>query len=460
MVDNAARAARHGRPHAALPEERADAWRALHDTFVREAREAGIAGRPRCRVLFLGDSITEAMRGTQFSEAYDELRPRSEAFREAFPRGDVFAFGISGDRTQHLLYRVRNGELEFRHPPRVVVITIGTNNVGRDNDEAHDIFLGLRACIGEVLTRLPGSKVLLPGILPRGPPVGARAQMPPAPGEDSTYHSGVAEEPTPLAAGYKVSKYAQPGAHTAVIRHVNRRLAALAAGSGGLVKYVDCAECFLTEDGTALRSDLMRDALHPTAAGMRAWLAKLKPEIENFGVADEGSGPRTDVSPTLPSTAFNHGSLDTVDEQSRSLVEHLVSWTPHALCVSHMTPKGDGPIVYCNDNFVLQTGYSVEEILGRDCRFLQSTNDVDTEALSAIRSAIAEGRACRVRIMNYHKDGTELVNDLQLIPLYSDSGKVTHYLGIQRFRRNTTDGGELGDKSRTVPSTGGAYSKL
>ena len=59
MVDSAARAALHGRPHAALPEERADAWQALHNTFVREAREAGVAGRPRCSVLFLGDSITE-----------------------------------------------------------------------------------------------------------------------------------------------------------------------------------------------------------------------------------------------------------------------------------------------------------------------------------------------------------------------------------------------------------------
>jgi len=64
------------RAHASRPERRVDAWRSLHDTFVREAKEAGTAGRPRCRTLFLGDSITEAMRGSQFGELYDELAAR------------------------------------------------------------------------------------------------------------------------------------------------------------------------------------------------------------------------------------------------------------------------------------------------------------------------------------------------------------------------------------------------
>ena len=44
-----------------------------------EAREAGVAGHARCRMLFLGDSITEAFRGTQFGETYDELKPRRKA---------------------------------------------------------------------------------------------------------------------------------------------------------------------------------------------------------------------------------------------------------------------------------------------------------------------------------------------------------------------------------------------
>ena len=108
-----------------------DAWRSLHDTFVREAKEAGTAGRPRCRTLFLGDSIAESMRGSQFGELYDELAARREAFEATFPLREARAFGVAGDRTQHLLWRVRNGELAFRHPPGVVVVCVGTNNLGR-----------------------------------------------------------------------------------------------------------------------------------------------------------------------------------------------------------------------------------------------------------------------------------------------------------------------------------------
>lgn len=77
-----------------------------------------------------GDSITEAMRGTQFGEHYDELSARRNVFEQWFPLHEARAFGISGDRTQNLLYRIGNGELGFRHPPGVVVLCVGTNNLG------------------------------------------------------------------------------------------------------------------------------------------------------------------------------------------------------------------------------------------------------------------------------------------------------------------------------------------
>jgi len=124
-----------------LPERRADNWEVLHTAFCREAKEAGVLGRSRCRVLFLGDSITEAMRGTQFAETYDELKPRQRCgkicsyleaagflrsqqacrvFEAEFSRLGARAFGISGDRTQHLLWRLQNGELNFRRALPVV----------------------------------------------------------------------------------------------------------------------------------------------------------------------------------------------------------------------------------------------------------------------------------------------------------------------------------------------------
>ena len=238
------------RAHASRPERRVDAWRSLHDTFVREAKEAGTAGRPRCRTLFLGDSITESMRGSQFGELYDELAARREAFEATFPLREARAFGVAGDRTQHLLWRVRNGELAFRHPPGVVVVCVGTNNLGRDNDSAADTFLGIRAVVLEILHRLPGTRVLLTGILPRGP--GAREcggedarkpLTPPAPGESAGYAApGDARETVRSLtrdalseedSSARVSKYAQPGVHTRAIEDVNAKLRALAGGSGG-----------------------------------------------------------------------------------------------------------------------------------------------------------------------------------------------------------------------------------
>lgn len=164
----------------------------------------------------------------------------------------VLAALHGGDRTQNLLYRLCNGELSFRHPPGVVVLCIGTNNLGRDQDSAEDTFLGIRAVVLEILQRLPGTRVLLTGILPRGPALGMLPNMPPAPGESNAYvgqgtPGGGAIDPSRLlakgggdvaserGASGRGKKFAQPGTHTAAIDVVNQRLEALAHGSGGSV---------------------------------------------------------------------------------------------------------------------------------------------------------------------------------------------------------------------------------
>ena len=197
------------------------------------------------------------------------------------------AFGISGDRTQHLLWRVGNGELQFRHTPEVVVICIGTNNVGRDGDSAEDTFLGILAVVNEVLHRLPGAHVLLPGILPRGPGAGdADAQgsgmLPGAPGVSASYSS---YEPTPSGTSMSAnSKFAQPGLFTPTIVEVNRRLKEHAESCGGSITFVECTSIFCGADGNLVPS-LMRDALHPTAKGMQAWYAELAPAVSKLLVA-------------------------------------------------------------------------------------------------------------------------------------------------------------------------------
>lgn len=94
--------------------------------------------------------------------------------------------------------------------------------------------------------------------------------------------------------------------------------------------------------------------------------------------------------------------------------------------------EGDDTIlIYVNPAFERLTGYSSNEILYRDCRFLQ--NGVrDEQALGRIRQAIDSGQPCRERLLNYHKDGTPFWNELSITPVYNESDKLTYFIGIQK----------------------------
>src|SRR6266568_9002009 len=90
----------------------------------------------------------------------------------------------------------------------------------------------------------------------------------------------------------------------------------------------------------------------------------------------------------------------------------------------------DNPIVYANRAFTALTGYSTEEILGKNCRFLCGPA-TDAEAVAEIRQAIIERRACSVEILNYRKDGSTFWNALSITPLEDFTGRVTHFVGLQ-----------------------------
>jgi PAS domain S-box-containing protein len=90
----------------------------------------------------------------------------------------------------------------------------------------------------------------------------------------------------------------------------------------------------------------------------------------------------------------------------------------------------DLPIVYANKQFEAMTGYSQQEILGRNCRFLQGS-DREQEARFAMKRAIASQQSAEVTIRNYRKDGELFFNHLTLTPLFDDTGKLIYYLGIQ-----------------------------
>ena len=92
--------------------------------------------------------------------------------------------------------------------------------------------------------------------------------------------------------------------------------------------------------------------------------------------------------------------------------------------------KPDNPIIYFNSAFQKLTGYSSEEILYHNCRFLQG-KDREQEALKEVRKAIVNGESCQVTLRNYKKDGTLFWNDLYIMPIIDNKGVITNFIGIQ-----------------------------
>lgn len=90
----------------------------------------------------------------------------------------------------------------------------------------------------------------------------------------------------------------------------------------------------------------------------------------------------------------------------------------------------DNPVVYANQAFEEMSGYSQEEIVGRNCRFLQGA-DHEQEALATIRAALAKQEACVVTLRNYRKNGELFLNRLSIRLLVDQENNVIYYLGVQ-----------------------------
>ncbi|MDA0185196.1 SpoIIE family protein phosphatase [Solirubrobacter phytolaccae] len=90
----------------------------------------------------------------------------------------------------------------------------------------------------------------------------------------------------------------------------------------------------------------------------------------------------------------------------------------------------DHPIVYVNEPFLEMTGYPADEVLGRNCRFLQG-EDTDEGQIDAMRRAVAEERPVTVELINYRKDGTPFWNQVHISPVRDAEGQVVHFVGLQ-----------------------------
>ena len=104
----------------------------------------------------------------------------------------------------------------------------------------------------------------------------------------------------------------------------------------------------------------------------------------------------------------------------------------------------DNPMIYVNPSFELITGYTAQEAIGRNCRFLQG-DDRDQPALEELRRAIREERYCTVVLRNYRKDGALFWNELSISPVWDENGNLTHFIGVQE---DVTDRKQVEDALR------------
>lgn len=112
------------------------------------------------------------------------------------------------------------------------------------------------------------------------------------------------------------------------------------------------------------------------------------------------------------------------------LLERIIDASDDGIVVAEQ--EGDENIlIYVNKGFERLTGYSADEILYRDCRFLQN-EDRDQDALSAIRDALKNGRTCREILRNYRKDGTMFWNELSITPVFDQADELMYFIGVQK----------------------------
>ncbi|GCE17312.1 PAS domain S-box protein [Dictyobacter kobayashii] len=117
-----------------------------------------------------------------------------------------------------------------------------------------------------------------------------------------------------------------------------------------------------------------------------------------------------------------------LEENVRLMHRAIDSARNGIIITDHQQP--DDPIIYVNQAFLNLTGYSKDEIIGRNCRFLQG-QDREQEARFQLKHAIQAGESLHVQIKNYRKDGTFFWNDLLISPITDEHGTVTHFFGNQ-----------------------------
>jgi lysophospholipase L1-like esterase len=190
-------------------------------------------------LLFVGDSITHFWEGTIYPT---DSEPHGTAgqvvWDEYYSQRNAVNIGIGGDKIEHILWRLDNGNIDGISP-KLIVLLAGTNNA--EDNTAAEIADGIVAIIDKLQLKLPDSKILLLSIFPRG------------------------EHPNDLRT---------------ILANASKTAAARIADRDKVL-YIDIAANFLSNDGI-LRPDIMPDALHPNEQGYRIWAESIEPIVSEL----------------------------------------------------------------------------------------------------------------------------------------------------------------------------------
>jgi lysophospholipase L1-like esterase len=198
-------------------------WMPRHKQKVERVK------RGECDLLMLGDSITHSWENGG-----------RKVWQEFYAKRKAVNIGFSGDRTEHVLWRLQNGGVDGISP-KLIVIMIGTNNTGHRMDPAEETATGVQEIIKQLRKRIPEAKILLLAIFPRG------------------------EKPD-----HKMRKRND---------EINAKIAKFADKK--TVHYLDINNMFLDDDGNLPKS-IMPDRLHPNAGGYQKWAEAMEPSIKKL----------------------------------------------------------------------------------------------------------------------------------------------------------------------------------
>lgn len=207
-------------------------WREFHAGDLARGKEGPI------EVLFLGDSITEAWEKNGAAVWEEFLAPLGAA-----------NFGVGGDTTQNVLWRITEGGALENVRPKVVVLLIGTNNIGLLGDDPPEVVRGIDAVVRTLRKKLPDTRIVLLDLFPRGVP-------------GDSYRRDVEE--------------------------TNRLLPAVGKDDP-MVRHFRIWDEFTDGKGN-LPPDLMPDKLHLSEAGYRIWAKEITPVLREM-IAASGAAP-------------------------------------------------------------------------------------------------------------------------------------------------------------------------